>query len=125
MVVSTPNVLSFQTMARFFERFSPVGHGHEHGGRSRVGRQFYHDRIDRVGHGDQRMERIQEFFHQDGHVSFCVHHVRKDVDRTSNLRARVTDGRIRWVPDQDANHGRHHYGSNTPHVGPLGETVRP
>ena len=94
MVVSTPNVLSFQTMARLSKRFSPVGHGHEYGGRSRVGRQFCHDWIDRVGHGDQRMERVQEFFHQDGHVSFCLHHVRKDVDRTLNLRARVTDGRV-------------------------------
>ena len=120
MVVSTTNVLSFQMMARFSERFSSVGQGHEHGGRSHVGRQFCHDRIDSVWHGDQRMKRIQEFFHQDGHVSFCLHHVQKDVDRTSNLRARVTDGRIRRILDQDANHGRHHYRSNTPHVGQLG-----
>ena len=80
MVVSTSNVLLFQTMSRLSERIGSVGHGHERGGGSRVGRQFCHDRIDSVWHGDQKMERIQEFFDQDGHVSFCLHHVRKDVD---------------------------------------------
>ena len=79
VVVLTSNVL-FPTMSRLSERIGSVGHGHEHGGGSRLGRQFCHDQIDSAWYRDPRMERIQKFFHQDGHVPFCLHHVRKDVD---------------------------------------------
>ena len=40
------------------------------------------------------VERIQEFCHQDGHVSFRLHHPRKDFDRIAYVRARISLGRI-------------------------------
>ena len=81
-------------VSRSSQRVDLVDRGHKRGGRSRLERQFCHDRIDGLWYRGQRVERIQEFCHQDGHVSFRLHHPRKDVDRIAYLRASISLGRI-------------------------------
>ena len=46
-----------------------------------MGRQSSYDRINSIWNRRERVERIQEFLYQDGHVSFCLHDLRKDSDR--------------------------------------------
>ena len=77
-------------------------------------RQFGDDRSHRVWNRCQRMERIQELFNQDGHVSIRLHDLRKDGDRIEKLCQGFTHGKIRWISHQDADVGRYHYGPDTP-----------
>ena len=54
------------------------------------GKQFYGGGIDRFWNRGQRMERFQKILFQSGHVSICIHDLRKDLDRTENVRQRIT-----------------------------------
>ena len=71
MVVLATNVLSFQTLSRFFQWTVPVGHGVECCRGRRMGRQSGHDRVNCFWDCCQRMVRIQEFFHQDVAYTTC------------------------------------------------------
>ena len=86
--------LQIQMVSRSSQRIGLVDRGSQRGGGSRVERQFCHDRTDSIWYCGQRVERIQEFCHQDGHVSFHLHHPRKDFDRIAYVRARIDVGRI-------------------------------
>ena len=63
MVVQISNVLSFQTLSRFPERFGLASHGLECRCRCCVEGQSSHDRINCLWNRRQKMERIQELFH--------------------------------------------------------------
>ena len=125
MVVKTSDVLSLQTLSRTLERTSFTHHGSECGGRSRLGRQFSHDRAHGLRDGGQRLERVQELLYQDGHVSLCVHDLRKDLDRIENVCPWITLGRIRRVPHQNADDGRYGHGPDTADLRSCDQTVRP
>ena len=81
-------------VSRSSQRFGLVDRGSQRGGRSCLERQFCHDWTDSIWHRGERVERVQEFCHQDGHVSFRLHHPRKDFDRIAYLHARIDVGQI-------------------------------
>ena len=123
-MVSTTNVLSLQMVSRSFEWIGITTHGRQRSGGGRAREQFDRRGIDGLGDGGQKLERFQEIFFQGGHVPFCLHHLRKDVDRTENVRPRVTPGRIRRVSRQDADPLRYHHRFHTPRVRPVHARVR-
>ena len=114
--MSPTNVLSLQVVSRSFEWVGVTTHGCQRGGGGRAREQFDRRGIDSLGDRGQRLERFQEIFLQGGHVPFCLHHLREDVDRTENIRPWVTPGRIRRVSRQDADPRRHHHRFHTPRV---------
>ena len=94
MVVSQTNVLLFQVVSRFPQCTGLTGDGSGCGGGRRVRKQFRGRGIDRVRNRGQRMERFQKIFFQSRHVSIRVDDLRKNIDRTENVRPRITAGRI-------------------------------
>ena len=100
VVVSSQDVLSFQTLSRSSQWGFALGHGHWHDCGIRVPEQYhrYHFVSSRYGH--QRLERFQKNCLESGHVQICFHDLRKSFDRTENPREMITARGIGWVSYQ-------------------------